>query len=168
MSRLLADGCVLNKVLRGYDGQSAIQRAGRPDECLVDGVARSLVLVDLLYHLLAALASVGYVSLQLVPVERIISNGIAHLATLEDPAPRGPSPDAEGCGEEVVVRRICLFLMIKTCNHRDAFIVLIAIEHLLTEWDKRQRRRGVVFQHDDLLCQRESPRLSLMVRQPGT
>ena len=122
--------------------------------------------LHLAQHLLATFMAVGNVGLQLLPVEGIVEHGIGRVATLIDTTPRGPSPDAEHGGEEIVIRGIGLFFVVETGYHRDTFIVLIAVKHLSTEGNKRGRGRGVILNDDTLVSQRECPTLGIVIGSP--
>ena len=77
--------------------------------------------------------------------------GIAHetisgIPALGNPSPGSPSPDAEGCREEIAVLTVGRHLVdVKTRNHRDTFIVFIAVEHLLTKGEERLGGHHIVF-----------------------
>ena len=96
----------------------------------------------------------------------VAQEGIITLPFIHHSPPGSPSPDSEDRGKEIAVLAIGRYLiLIESGNHGDAFIVLIAVEHLLAEREERLARHIVIFQYDALVHHRESPFLGEILRR---
>ena len=149
---------VVDEVAGGHDAEAGVQDLVGPVDGLEVFFAALAVVAEHLEHV-AAQVAVACQGLEAGECLRVVHEGVVALAALGDASPRGPSPDALVGGEEVVVLPDVGgdFVGVEPTDHRDALVVLVAVEHLLAEREERLRGHDVVFEHDDFVGQREGP-----------
>ena len=151
---------VVDLVLRRHDGQTVVEQHVCPVDGLEILLATLTMVVEHLQHIFPEVSFPGH-TLQLLYLLRIMHEAIGGIPALSHPTPGGPSPDAEGRGEEIAVVAVgCRLVDIEACHHRDTFIVFITVEHLLAEREERLRRHHIIFQDDHLVGQRKGPAMT--------
>ena len=128
---------VVDHIDTGHDGQTIVQEHVAPKDALKVGLARLAVVSAHLEHIAAILAPSDNL-LQAADLLGVIEPAVLTIPVVDYPRPRGPSPDAEGLGEEIAGhflrpslarhgRQGCLLVGIEACYHRDTRVIGIAI-----------------------------------------
>jgi len=148
-----------------HDGESAVHHHGRPEDSLIILLSRGAVVVACAQRV-GAIASLAHHSFELAHGELVVKKGIGSVPRVDDPPPRSPSPYGEHRREEVVARHPRRHLVaVEACYHGDALVVLITVEHLLTEREERLRRHIVVLKHYAFVDDGERPFLRYVLRR---
>ena len=158
MGGVACEADVIDLVLLWHDGEGVVEQHIGPVDGLEVLLAALAVILEHLEHVAAQMALTGY-SLYLPQLLWVSHESVCGIPSLGYPAPRGPAPDAEGRGEEITVVTTIgrLLVDIEACHHRDALVIFIPVEHLLTEGEERLSRHHIVLKHNHFLCQRERP-----------
>ena len=165
MGRLIRQAKIIDQILCRHNRHTRTQQHGRPEQTFKILLARSTMVLHHPDKIRTQLPALGK-RLQLPHGISIIQESILLIALLENTTPRSPTPDSKHRSEEITVWTITGYLvLIESCNHRDTFIVLIPVEHFLTERKERLRRHTVIFQDDALINHRKSPFLRKMSRR---
>ena len=129
---------VIDLILLGHDGQTVVEQHITPVDGLEIGLATLTMITEHLQHITSQISLLGH-ALQFLHSLWIMDKAVGGIPTFSHPSPRSPAPDAEGGGEEIAVAAAILRLLVdvEACNHRDALIVLITVEHLLAEREER-------------------------------
>ena len=148
---------VADEVAAGHHGQSVVHEHGAPEDALEIGFARLLV-VAAHGHIVAPQPLLLGNALQLSHRKGVVQKTVFAVPLVHHTTPRGPSPNGERRGEEIVVGHIlCHLVHVEAGNHADAGIVFIAVKHLLAEGEETLRGHHVIFKHHHLVRQRECP-----------
>ena len=115
---------------------------------------------------IVAVATLANQLFQLVHGNCIVEPGVVLVPLVDDPSPRGPAPDAEIRREEVVALRVIgLLFYVEAAHHRDALVMLVAVEHLLAEREEADGWHVVVLQHNAFVNTAEGPLLRDVLRR---
>ena len=150
---------VVDHVARGHDAQPVREQQMGPEDSLVECLPLSTMATTHGQEVVAqpsfAHECFDAADGRLVVQPRVMLVPLVHHAT-----PRGPAPDAEVRGEEIVGSRIGrLLLQVESRHHRNARVVLVTVEHFLAEAEERYAGYIVVLQHHTLVGHREGPLL---------
>lgn len=128
-------GCsqVIDQVACRNDAQSGVEQDGSMENGFVVGFPVFPVTLAHVDEIVPVFPFPDEV-LQLLHVERVVEEGVMFVPLVDNPFPAGPSPDGEGCGEEVVIGNIGgNFFVVESGNHADAGIVLVTVQHFFAE-----------------------------------
>ena len=134
---ILGHPVVVYQVFCRHDGQLMIMNETHPEDGFV-------ILFAALSVLLAHVEEVGAILAFLPKVARllhavlVVKERVLAVPLVDNAPPRGPSPNREHRGEEVIVGNALGYLVaVESGNHAYALIVLVAVEQFLAEWEER-------------------------------
>ena len=117
-------------------------------------------------HEIAPHATCLYQALELAACKLVVKERIAAVPFVYNPPPRCPAPDGAHRGKEIAVGYAgCHLVDIEAGHHGYPVIMLIAVEHLLAEWEERLAWLVVILKHDALVDYREGPFLRYVFRR---
>lgn len=127
---------IVDHVTGRHDAETGIEQDGGMEDGFVISLSVFTVTVAHVDEIVAVTPR-GNEVFQLAHAEAVVKKRIVFIPLVDDPPPACPSPDGERGGKEVVVRHIGRdFFVVESGNHADAGIVLVAVEHFLTEAEK--------------------------------
>ena len=157
MRAVVRQSKVCHHVLRWQDGKSRLQQVVCPKNAFVVFLSAVAVVAAHAHEVAAIFSCLHHIFYQATAVF-VVEEGIVALPFVDDSAPRCPSPDGEGGGEEVTVGYVLSHLVnVETAYHHYTLIVFVAVEQFLAEREERLRRHVIIFQYDALVGNGEGP-----------
>ena len=164
MGGVIRETQIIDQIPAWHDGKAGIQQHRSPENAFIK-LLSTMGMIPAHRDEVLTEPTLANHRFQLSHRLLIAQKGIVTLPFVHHTAPRSPSPDREDRSKEIAVLAVgCHLIFIESGNHGNTFVVLIAVEHLLAEREERLRRHIVIFQHDTLIHNRESPFLGEILR----